>query len=230
MLLEIWRCILKTVCYIAHDAIDDSSSQQFLLQAGRAMTQVCFIDLSANQGVFDTEEEINRLLEAEQIIFQFPLYWYQAPAILKSWIDTVWTQIPINKLNGKILGLVVVIGGKKSHYQIGGRHGRTLSELLIPYSLLAQTFGMVMKIPFEIYQFQFMTEEQKKTLMWHYLFYLENRENETFEAYQSYLLSYADGLSVESTEHQCLWELFKHLLHNQAEELNELSNLTKGWS
>ncbi|XP_076603698.1 ribosyldihydronicotinamide dehydrogenase [quinone]-like [Chaetodon auriga] len=39
----------------------------------------------------DITEEQRKLTEADLIIFQFPMYWFTVPAILKGWIDRVLT-------------------------------------------------------------------------------------------------------------------------------------------
>uniref|UniRef100_A0A8B9KUD2 NAD(P)H dehydrogenase, quinone 1 n=1 Tax=Astyanax mexicanus TaxID=7994 RepID=A0A8B9KUD2_ASTMX len=40
----------------------------------------------------DIKEEHNKLLEADLVIFQFPMYWSSVPGIMKGWIDRVLTQ------------------------------------------------------------------------------------------------------------------------------------------
>uniref|UniRef100_A0A8B9KWU7 NAD(P)H dehydrogenase, quinone 1 n=1 Tax=Astyanax mexicanus TaxID=7994 RepID=A0A8B9KWU7_ASTMX len=40
----------------------------------------------------DIKEEHNKLLEADLVIFQFPMYWFSVPGIMKGWIDRVLTQ------------------------------------------------------------------------------------------------------------------------------------------
>ncbi|XP_056134779.1 NAD(P)H dehydrogenase [quinone] 1 [Lampris incognitus] len=42
-----------------------------------------------SQDIIDEQRKIN---EAELIIFQFPLYWFSFPAIMKGWLDRVLTQ------------------------------------------------------------------------------------------------------------------------------------------
>uniref|UniRef100_A0A8C6UQS4 Ribosyldihydronicotinamide dehydrogenase [quinone] n=1 Tax=Neogobius melanostomus TaxID=47308 RepID=A0A8C6UQS4_9GOBI len=39
----------------------------------------------------DITEEQRKVTEADLIIFQFPLYWYSVPAIMKGWFDRVFT-------------------------------------------------------------------------------------------------------------------------------------------
>ncbi|KAF5906103.1 NAD(P)H dehydrogenase [quinone] 1-like, partial [Clarias magur] len=40
----------------------------------------------------DIKEEQRKVEQADLIIFQFPLYWFSVPAIMKGWIDRVLTQ------------------------------------------------------------------------------------------------------------------------------------------
>ncbi|KAG7468447.1 hypothetical protein MATL_G00143100 [Megalops atlanticus] len=40
----------------------------------------------------DITQEHRKVEEAELIIFQFPMYWFSVPAILKGWLDRVLTQ------------------------------------------------------------------------------------------------------------------------------------------
>ncbi|KAF7703336.1 NAD(P)H dehydrogenase [quinone] 1 isoform X2 [Silurus meridionalis] len=40
----------------------------------------------------DIKEEHRKLEQADLVIFQFPLYWFSVPAIMKGWIDRVLTQ------------------------------------------------------------------------------------------------------------------------------------------
>ncbi|KAM6976912.1 NAD(P)H dehydrogenase [quinone] 1 [Aplochiton taeniatus] len=40
----------------------------------------------------DIIEEQRKITEADVIIFQFPMYWFSVPAIMKGWIDRVLTQ------------------------------------------------------------------------------------------------------------------------------------------
>lgn len=40
----------------------------------------------------DIKEEHSKLLEADLVIFQFPMYWFNVPGIMKGWFDRVLTQ------------------------------------------------------------------------------------------------------------------------------------------
>lgn len=220
---------MTTICYIAHPDISDSSSQQFLIQSGKWQQSCDYVDLANKQNWLDAEQEGQRLSQYDQIIFQFPLYWYQAPALLKQWLDVVWEELPVECLKGKSLGLVIVVGAKASHYQAGGRVGRTLSELLSSYEVLAKHFGMAFRPIFAIYQFQYLSEVEKQRLMWEYLFYLSGGDASHFRQYQRYLIEQAKlnvpkGVTMSEVE-RMQWEQMVTQLELSADELEELMDL-----
>lgn len=45
-----------------------------------------------SDGTFDIKEEQRLLEKYDRIVLQFPLYWYMPPAIMKCWLDTVWSE------------------------------------------------------------------------------------------------------------------------------------------
>ena len=233
---------MRTIVYMAHPDIDQSSSHQFLLSSGKANTEAVFVDLSEEfqqQGAtFNVQAERQRLLAFDQIIFQFQLHWYQAPAIMKIWLDTVFgtdfnDERFRQELKGKRLGLVVIAGVKVEHYQAGGREGRTLSELLSPYELFARHFGMTYLMPFAVHQFHYMDEAMKFNLMMRYACFLETGAANSFTALQHYIIGKLgnlteDELALSETD-QLLFDMFTNELINQADDLDELNDLNDLW-
>ncbi|UAN18772.1 NAD(P)H-dependent oxidoreductase [Enterobacter asburiae] len=70
----------------------------------------------------NTAIEQSDLLHAEKIIFQFPMYWYGAPALLKQWEQYVLTPdlcsgVTGDKLKGKELMISVTGGGSMEEYE-----------------------------------------------------------------------------------------------------------------
>ena len=59
--------------------------------AAREVPGITFIDLYAEYPRFDIDidREQARLVEAGIILFQFPLFWYSTPSIIKVWQDLV---------------------------------------------------------------------------------------------------------------------------------------------
>ncbi|KGN94640.1 NAD(P)H-dependent oxidoreductase [Porphyromonas crevioricanis] len=76
------------------------------------------------------------LVEAhERIIFQFPLWWYAAPALLKVWLDEVLTEgwaygAGGDKMLPKEIGAAVSCGGKITDFQEGAAQRHTLAHYL----------------------------------------------------------------------------------------------------
>lgn len=96
----------------------------------------------------DILAEQDKLLWADAVILQFPLWWYSMPAILKGWVDRVFTagfgygtgehnehrygdRYGEGTLAGKRALLSVTIGGKESHYSDRGING-PIEDLLFP--------------------------------------------------------------------------------------------------
>lgn len=96
----------------------------------------------------DVLAEQEKLLWADTIIFQFPLWWYTVPAILKGWMDRVFTlnfaygvgehsdtkygeRFGEGTLAGRRGLLSVTAGGPESHYSARGING-PIEDLLFP--------------------------------------------------------------------------------------------------
>ncbi|MWC29142.1 NAD(P)H-dependent oxidoreductase [Paenibacillus sp. MMS18-CY102] len=90
-----------------------------------------------------------KLLEAYgHIIFQFPLYWYSYPPLLKKWFDDVFAYgwaygSKGDKLNGKKLGLALSIGDKKENYSPDGSVSFTVDEVMAPFRASARHVGAI---------------------------------------------------------------------------------------
>lgn len=129
----------KTLIVVAHPNLDQSRvNRTWLEQLRREEESITIHDLAAAgaSGHFDIAAE-QQLLEAHQrIIIQFPLFWFNVPALLKQWLDEVfaygWAFGPGgDKLHGKEIGLAVSTGGKAESYA----EGFTMEMLLSPVRL-----------------------------------------------------------------------------------------------
>jgi NAD(P)H dehydrogenase (quinone) len=94
----------------------------------------------------DIRQEQRKLIEADTIVIQFPLWWFGMPAMLKGWFDRVWHQgfaygVPGPNgewvgygdgfLRGKRAMAVVTMGGPTPFYGERGIHGH-VDDLLFP--------------------------------------------------------------------------------------------------
>ncbi len=96
----------------------------------------------------DVMAEQEKLLWADALILQFPLWWFSMPAILKGWVDRVFAygfaygvgehsdrrwgdRYGEGRLAGKRAMLVVTTGGWADHYSARGING-AIDDLLFP--------------------------------------------------------------------------------------------------
>ncbi|GGT86152.1 NAD(P)H-dependent oxidoreductase [Streptomyces lateritius] len=111
----------------------------------------------------DIAAEQEKVLWSDAVILQFPMWWFSAPAILKGWIDRVFTSgfaygpaLPPPYGDGVLAGrralLSVTAGARGSAFSDRGVHGR-LSDVLHPlqHGLFWFT-GMAPLEPFAVYE------------------------------------------------------------------------------
>ncbi len=75
----------------------------------------------------DVKAEQEALLRHQNIVFQYPFYWYNMPAILKHWFDEIFIHqfaygSQGDKLKGKNFVTSITVGGKENDYQTLGKH------------------------------------------------------------------------------------------------------------
>ncbi|NVM75494.1 NAD(P)H dehydrogenase (quinone) [Duganella sp. SG902] len=117
----------------------------------------------------DVLREQEKLRWADTVIFQFPLWWFSMPAIMKGWFDRVYTlgfgygvgehsdrrwgdRYGEGSLAGKRAMLMVTTGGWESHYGPRGING-AIDDLLFPiqHGMLFYP-GMDVLPPFLLYR------------------------------------------------------------------------------
>ncbi len=83
----------------------------------------------------DVEAEQQKLLRADLIVLQFPIFWYSAPSILERWMEETFRHgfshgSTGNKLKDKKLILSFTTGAPEEMYSHDGAMGYTLDEFL----------------------------------------------------------------------------------------------------
>ncbi|MFJ7988550.1 NAD(P)H-dependent oxidoreductase [Streptomyces sp. NPDC096351] len=131
-----WKAAADAADYGAHA----SSPLQVVRDSGRAF--------AAGALTPDVRAEQEKLLWADTVILQFPLWWYAMPAILKGWVDRVFTyrfaygvgehsdtkygeRYGEGTLAGRRALLSVTVGGPEAHYAARGING-PIDDLLFP--------------------------------------------------------------------------------------------------
>ncbi|ELV8683384.1 NAD(P)H-dependent oxidoreductase [Vibrio fluvialis] len=133
----------------AHPCQHKSEVNARLFKAARHARNVTLVDLYGEYPTFniDVDKEQQRLLEHDVIIFQFPMYWYSTPSILKEWQDLVLEYgfaygQDGTALHGKTLLCITSTGGKSESYQASGYNHYSVRELLRPIEQMAGMTGM----------------------------------------------------------------------------------------
>ena len=82
----------KTLVIVVHPTLSTSTINKAWSEAAYGHATLHFLyDAYPNGASFDIAAE-QALIEAhDRIVFQFPLYWYAAPYLLKKWLDEVIT-------------------------------------------------------------------------------------------------------------------------------------------
>lgn len=198
---------MRTLIIISHPDVDESSSQQFLLQSISHLSSdqvtVHLLEKTYPDGVIDFEKEQALLRLHDRILFQFPFYWYSSPPMLKKWQDEVLTDhfafgYRGNKLEGKELGLVLSIGLAEKDYQAGGQEGFSISELTRPYQAVAKKTGMTYLKPLAVFQFPYKNEAEKMRLLIDYQQYVTLSKPDSLKYREEWLVKALAETSEET--------------------------------
>ena len=105
------------------------------------------------QGKIDVAAE-QKLIEAHgALVWQFPVYWFNCPPLLKQWFDDVlthgWAYGSKGKaLTGRKIALAVSLGAPAEDYRADGAVGCSVADVLRPFELTAKYCGADYRPPF----------------------------------------------------------------------------------
>lgn len=171
-----------TLVIITHPHLADGSPQQSRVNARWAR------ELSAHPDEFDVRDlyalypdgsldadavaREQTALEAHgTVVFQFPIYWYSCPALLRTWLDEVYAfgwaygdddarpGEPGRKLAGKRFGCAVSAADIPENYAATGKLGYTMEQVLTPFSAMANYLGATEARPFVLYRAEEVTDD-----------------------------------------------------------------------
>jgi len=149
---------MSTLVLLSHPTLARSQAHARLVEAIRGLPGVEIRHLEAlyPEGRIDVAPEQAAARRADRIVFQFPLYWFSTPPMLKRWQDDVlefgWAYGPRGTaLKGKTLQAVLTTGGTDASYAPGGYNRFPLRELLRPLEATAQLTGMTFAEPLVLY-------------------------------------------------------------------------------
>lgn len=131
----------------------------------------------------DIEIEIEKIKSADLIIFNFPMYWFSMPAIMKGWIDRVFISgycyggtrfYDRGGLKGKKAMLSFSLGGREHMFGNNAIHGE-MDLLLRPImqGMLAYV-GLTVLPPFIAYHVPYISDDARREVLDNYQQHLQS--------------------------------------------------------
>jgi len=131
----------------------------------------------------DIQQELDKLLWADLLILNFPIFWFSTPAMLKGWIDRVLVSgvcyggkrfYDQGGLSGKKALVTVTLGGREHMFGDGAIHG-PLEDMLRP--ILRGTLAYVgfdVLQPFVAWHVPYISDEARQEFLTNYQQRLEH--------------------------------------------------------
>ncbi|MFK5890878.1 MAG: NAD(P)H-dependent oxidoreductase [Flavobacteriaceae bacterium] len=123
----------KTLILLAHPNIENSVGNKTVIDTVKDLENVAVRNLTALYPDFniDVKAEHEAIAQADLIILQYPIYWYNMPPILKQWFDKVLTYGFAfgegSKVTGKSIMASVTVGSPEKSYPEG-----EMERILLP--------------------------------------------------------------------------------------------------
>lgn len=151
---------MKTLIIVVHPHITKSVINkrwiEELLKYPEKYT-VHHLQESYPEGNIDILAEQRLVEQYDKIVFQFPFYWFDCPALLKQWFDDVLTHgwaygsQSGYRMQGKKIALAISLGLDENDLKGTGKYKYTLQELTRPFELTFQYVKVNYQPPFAFY-------------------------------------------------------------------------------
>ncbi|KAA5537016.1 NAD(P)H oxidoreductase [Taibaiella lutea] len=149
----------KILLVTAHPALEKSRNNVRMLRVANELDKVTVRDLYELYPRFhiNTKTEQHYLEESDVIVLQHPFYWYSTPALMKQYLDMVFTHgwaygKEGNKLKGKIIFNSLTTSGTRESYHANEHNRYPLSSYLVPFNQLAHVCGMHYLPPYVLHE------------------------------------------------------------------------------
>ncbi|AXX93216.1 general stress protein [Malaciobacter molluscorum LMG 25693] len=145
----------KILINLVHPNFDESIVNKKILEGVSEFKNITINNLYLKYPDFkiDIKKEQDLLLENDVIIFQFPMYWFSSPSLLKEWFDLVlepgFAYGKDYKLKGKDFCIAVSCGAEKKDYVSDNEN--MMTNLLYPFYGTSLYIQMNYKEPFITY-------------------------------------------------------------------------------
>lgn len=148
----------KLLIYYAHPGQRFSRANAAMWARAKTVDGATCVDLYAEYPRFDidVDREQRRLLEHDVIVFQFPVFWYSTPSLLKEWQDLVLEHgfaygHEGTRLAGKAVQLAVTTAGPESAYAATGHNRYPIRDYLRPLEQTTRLCNMTFLAPLVLF-------------------------------------------------------------------------------
>lgn len=148
----------KVLLYYAHPGHRFSQVNTALWDAAQGVEGITSVDLYATYPRFniDIDHEQERLVEHDVILFQYPLFWYATPSLVKEYLDLVLEHgfaygSEGTKLAGKAMGIAISAAGPEDAYTTEGYQHYPLRTFTTPMEQTARLCKMTFIAPYVMY-------------------------------------------------------------------------------
>lgn len=148
----------KLLVYYAHPGHKYSHANKAMVDVAKTISDITFVDLLSEypRHNINVEREQTRLKDHDVILFQFPLFWYSTPSIIKEWQDLVLEHgfaygSEGTALTGKTMMLAITAAGPVEAYATEGFQHFPLRTFLTPLEQTARLCHMNFAAPFVLH-------------------------------------------------------------------------------
>jgi NAD(P)H dehydrogenase (quinone) len=136
----------------------------------------------------EIEKEISKIEWCDLMIWQFPLWWFGLPAVLKGWVDRVFAMGRVygggkfyqsGVFHGKRAMLSLTTGGPEEAYLKGAFNGEMAGILRPIHRGILQFVGFDVLRPHIVYGPAHMNDEQRKQALASYVTRLKGIDSES---------------------------------------------------
>ena len=150
--------LAKLLVYYAHPGNKYSHANKAMVEAVKKVKDITIVDLLAEypRHNINVEREQERLVEHDVILFQFPLFWYSTPSIIKEWQDLVLEHgfaygSEGTALTSKTMMLAITAAGPVEAYSTEGFQNFPLRTFLTPLEQTARHCHMTFAAPYVLH-------------------------------------------------------------------------------
>jgi putative NADPH-quinone reductase len=148
----------KLIVYYAHPGHQYSHANRELARVAEQVDGITYVDLYRDYPRFDIDVDVEqqRLLDHDVALFQFPMFWYSTPSLIKEWQDLVLEHgfaygSGGEALAGKRMMLAITGAGPEEAYSTGGYQHYPMRDFLRPLEQTARLCEMTFSAPYVLY-------------------------------------------------------------------------------